>query len=117
MAENASEPEAKPEPQSFASFLCTHARGRSERELSQKLQELVEAVEESGRAGSITYTLNVKPEPKAEHAMLVSDSIKVKKPELDRPASIFFADEQYRLVRTDPRQLSFESAAFAEESR
>lgn len=105
-------PDATPEqqePQSFASFLCQHARGRSERELSQRLRDLVEAVEESGKAGSITYTVTVKPEPRADHAMLVTDSIKVKSPELDRPASIFFADEQYRLVRTDPRQLTFES--------
>jgi hypothetical protein len=113
MAEEPTEGTKEQEPQSFAAFLCQHARGRSERELSTKLRELVEAVEESGRSGSITYTVTVKPEPKAEHAMLVSDSIKVKKPELDRPASIFFADEQYRLVRSDPRQLSFES--FTEE--
>lgn len=101
--------EEKVDPQSFAAFLCQHARGRSERELSERLRTLVEAVEETGKAGTITYTLTIKPQPQAEHAVLVTDQIKVKSPELERPASIFFADEQYRLVRTDPRQLSFES--------
>lgn len=95
--------------QSFAAFLCQHARGRSEHELSERLRDLVEAVEETGKPGTITYTLTIKPETRAEHAVLVTDAIKVKSPELDRPASIFFADEQYRLVRSDPRQLTFES--------
>jgi hypothetical protein len=100
-----------PEPQSFASFLCQHNRGRSEKELSEKLTDLVAAVEDTGRAGSITYTLTIKPEPKAEHAMLVTDQIKVKTPEYDRPVSIFFADPDHNLVRTDPSQLTFESLA------
>lgn len=97
------------ERQSFAAFLCQHARGRSERELSDRLRELVEAVEETGKAGSISYTVTIKPQGNADHAVLVSDQVKTKLPELDRPASIFFADERYRLVRSDPRQLSFES--------
>lgn len=102
------------EEQSFAAFLCQHAKGRSERELSAEMRKLVEAVEETGKGGSITYTLTLKPEPRAEHTVLVTDEIKTKLPSLDRPASIFFADERYRLVRTDPRQMSFES--FSEES-
>lgn len=101
--------EQEEERQSFAAFLCQHARGRTERELSASLRELVEAVEETGKGGSITYTLKIAPQANAEHAVLVTDDIKVKKPALDRPASIFFADEAYRLVRTDPRQLTFES--------
>lgn len=100
---------ADPDPQSFAAFLCQHARGRSERELSERLRELVGAVQETGKPGSITYTLTIKPEPKADQAMVVSDAIKVKVPQLERPASIFFADDQHRLVRTDPRQPSFGS--------
>jgi hypothetical protein len=95
--------------QSFASFLCTHARGRSERELSEKLRDLVQAVEETGKGGSITYKLSIKPQANAEHAVLVQDDITVKTPTLDRPASIFFADEAYRLVRSDPRQMTIDS--------
>lgn len=98
-----------PDPQSFAAVLCQHARGRSERELSERLRDLVAAVTETGKPGSITYTLTIKPEPKADSAMVVTDHIKVKTPELARPASIFFADERHGLVRTDPRQLSFDS--------
>lgn len=105
------------DPQSFAAFLCQHARGRSEQELSERLSELVAAVQETGKPGSITYTLTIKPEPKADQAMVVSDSIKVKVPELARPASIFFADDSHRLVRTDPRQLSFDSLTTQENAK
>lgn len=107
--------EPKTEDQSFSAFLCQKNRGRTEQELSAKLRELVEAVEETGKGGSITYVLSVKPQAQTEHAVLVTDEIKTKLPQLDRPASIYFTDEAFRLVRTDPRQLSFESA-FTEES-
>lgn len=102
------------EEQSFAAFLCQHARGASERELSTALRDLAEAVEETGRPGSITYTLSLRPESRAEHVVTTTDEIKVKMPKADRPASIFFIDQQYRLVRNDPRQLTFET--FSEES-
>lgn len=39
----------------------------------------------------------------------MSDEIKLKLPEFDREASLFFADDDRNLVRTDPRQLTFES--------
>lgn len=96
------------EPQSFAAFLCSHAKGDSERELSTALRDLAEAVEQTGKGGTITYTIKVTPNPNAEHVVTTSDEIKVKLPQRDRRASIFFVDDSYRLVRSDPRQLSFE---------
>jgi hypothetical protein len=106
--------DARPDPQSFAAFLLQHAKGRSETELSAALRDVAEAVEQTGKAGSITYTIKVAPNPNAEHVVTTSDDIKVKLPTRDRPASIFFVDDAYRLVRSDPRQLTFES--FREES-
>lgn len=100
--------DATDEEQSFAAFLVQHARGRSERDLSAALRDLVRAVEETGKAGSLTYVLTIKPQENADHAVLVTDEIKPKLPQLDRPASIFFADEAHRLVRSDPRQQTFD---------
>ena len=92
----------------FATFLIEHARGRTHDELSRKLRDLLEAVEETGKGGTITYTVKITPEPKADHAVIVTDNVKVSTPSLDRPASIFFVDDRYRLVRNDPRQLTFD---------
>lgn len=39
----------------------------------------------------------------------MSDEIRLKLPEHDRPGSIFYADDQHNLVRNDPRQLAFDS--------
>lgn len=97
------------DPKPFATFLIEHARGRSHDELSHRLRELLEAIENTGKGGSITYKLTVKPETRAEHAVLVTDEIKTSLPQLDRPASIFFVDNQMRLQRNDPRQLSLEN--------
>lgn len=97
------------EPKPFATFLIEHARGRSHDELSRRLQELLAAIEETGKAGSLTYKLTVKPEPKADHAVVVSDEIKATFPKHERPASIFFVDEKMRLVRNDPRQMTLDS--------
>jgi hypothetical protein len=106
--------EPEQQPQSFAAFVCQLRRGQTEHELSTQLTALVEAVEETGKTGTLTYTIKVAPAPNAEHTMVITDDVKTKLPTLDRPASIFFADESFRLVRTDPRQLSFEQA-FAEQ--
>ena len=96
------------EPKPFATFLLEHARGRSHDELSRVLRDLLVAIEDTGKGGSITYTLTIKPETRADHAVLVTDEIKSTTPTLDRPASIFFVDGQYALVRNDPRQLTLD---------
>lgn len=97
------------DPQSFAAFLVQHARGRTERDLSNKLRDLVKAVQETGKPGSLTLTIKIKPEPNADSAMVVADTITVKAPVFDRAESIFFADEKHHLVRTHPRQHTLDS--------
>jgi hypothetical protein len=82
--------------------------GRSLNELSEKLAELVAAVKQTGKAGSITYKLKVKPASAGDLVTLqLEDDLKPKIPELARGASIFFADDANVLQRTDPRQKEF----------
>lgn len=88
----------------FADFLRDVGKGACHDELSEKLNDLVTAVEETGKAGSITLTLTVKPMEKGNvNALLVSDAITVKKPTTPRKASVFFPDGG-NLVRNDPNQ-------------
>lgn len=98
--------EAATEPKPFGTFLMEHARGRSHDELSERLRELVLAVEHTGKPGKLAYTVTVKPQDNADGAVLVADQIKSTLPELDRPQSIFFATDTGDLVRNDPRQTS-----------
>jgi hypothetical protein len=90
-------------PQEFLAFLASVNKGRSASELTNALQEVVEAVNDSGKAGKLTYTVNITP-AKAEGAVNVTDVITTKKPVLDRPTSIFFVDEDNNLVRNSPTQ-------------
>lgn len=94
------------QPRPFATFLMEHAKGMSHDDLSQALRDLVLKVEETGKAGTLTYKLTIKPQPKVEGAVLIADSIKSSLPEMDRPESIFFATDTGDLVRNDPRQTS-----------
>lgn len=82
-------------------------RGRSHRELSDELARLTQAVRDTGRPGSVTLTITVKPS-KADGAFEIADKISSKIPAFDRPASLFFADESGNLTREDPRQIAIE---------
>jgi hypothetical protein len=89
----------------FAAFLQEHRNGLAHSEASDLLNELVQAVVETGKGGSLTMTIKVKPAGKGDHKTLfVSDDIRIKKPELERSETIFFVDDQHNLRRDDPRQ-------------
>ncbi len=89
----------------FADFLVEHARGRTHGELSDKLHELVAAVTDTGKAGSLQLTIKIAPMKKTAGDMLtVSDVVKMTKPQHDRKESIFYVGDDGNLSRTDPNQ-------------
>jgi hypothetical protein len=92
----------------FSDFLLEQAKGHSHVELSEGLRDLVNRVQDTGKKGSITYVVTVEP-TKGTDALTVSDEIKLRLPEHDRDASLFFSDEDGNLVRTDPNAMVFES--------
>lgn len=92
----------------FADFLREQAKGHSHDELSTALRDLTTRVHDTGKKGSITYVLTIEP-TKGTDALTVSDQIKLKFPEHQRQASLFFNDKDGNLVRNDPNQLQFES--------
>jgi len=93
-----------PEQKPFATFLAEHKRGALAHELAEKLQDVVSAVMEHEKKGSLTLKLEVAP-TKDGMTVYVSDDIKTNIPEADRGASIMFPDEKGNLHRQDPNQL------------
>jgi hypothetical protein len=91
----------------FAAFLQEQRRGGLHGELSEALQELVRAVEEHRKGGSLTLTLSVKPN--GDGVVVVTDKVAVKLPEGEKGSSIFFVDDG-NLVRNDPRQTTIDDA-------
>lgn len=92
------------QPKPFTQFLIEQRSGGLHSELSEKLAELVAAVAEHGKGGSLTLAIQVKPLKEAAGQYMVVDEVKVKAPEGDRGGSLFFADSHGNLSRSDPRQ-------------
>lgn len=93
----------------FADFLREQSKGLTHEELSANLQALVGAVADTGKKGSLTLIVHVDPIKGDDAAFSIHDEIRLKLPEHDRPASMFFADDEHNLTRRDPRQLEFDT--------
>lgn len=78
--------------QPFANWLAIQRKGTLANELAEGLADLNTAVLATGKPGTITLTIKVKPTGD-EVSVTVYDEVKVKLPEHDRGQSIFFVDE------------------------
>lgn len=99
--------ERQPNTADFVAFLAALDKGRVSSELSGELQKLVAAVENTGRGGTLTLKVAVKPaggRSNEDGAVFVGAEISLKAPKLTRDASIFFADADHNLVRHNPNQ-------------
>lgn len=92
----------------FADFLREQSRGTTHDEMSETLHRLIARVRDTGKKGVLQLTITVAPLKGDADVLVVSDAIKVKLPEHDRKASMFYPDEHGNLSRTDPNQLTFE---------
>jgi hypothetical protein len=91
----------------FATFVMDLSHGDVNGMLSEKLEQLIGAVHETGKAGSLTIKLAIKKE--GTMAVAHADT-SLKLPEPAMPGTMFFFDEEGKsLTREDPRQLSLKS--------
>lgn len=89
----------------FSTLLQNHRGGWAVDEASEKLQQLVEGVRQTGKGGTLTLKLKISPASRgAANALVVTDDIDVKIPVLDNDSSIFFATNDNQLVRDNPNQ-------------
>ena len=70
----------------------------------EELANVVRAVTATGKAGSLTIKLNVKPQKGDSETVVISSKITASTPSADMPEAIFFADMEGDLHRNDPRQ-------------
>lgn len=90
----------------FVDFLAQ--QGRAHEELTEGLHQVIAAVEETGKAGSVTLVIKVDPDKKAAGIFRISDNVTVKIPAHDRGTRIFFKDKSGNLSRQDPNQPELE---------
>ncbi|QCW22483.1 hypothetical protein SEA_NEOBUSH_52 [Gordonia phage Neobush] len=91
--------------QDFAAVFMQHAKGRAHTEASKKLAEVVEAVMETGKPGSITVKLTISRDKDLASVVKIADQVAAKIPTEPR-RSMWFPDDDGQLHRNDPRQTS-----------
>jgi hypothetical protein len=91
----------------FNDLLREHRNGLTHDELSDALRDLVAAVTDEGKAGSLTFTVKIKPMGKGD-GLEVSAEIKSTPPKKTPGVSIFFATLDNALQKQDPRQKEME---------
>jgi len=98
--------ETTPQEGEFAVFLIQHSRGEAHEQISTEFHELLAAVQEHGRKGSLTIKITVEP-PKGHvdgAPLLVGIESDIKAPKAIAPPSMYFVDDEGRPTRNDPRQ-------------
>ena len=92
----------------FLAALQNHDGGACLSDLSEELRKVTEAVLLTGKAGSLSLKLTIKPASSSSVAVVLEDDIKTTLPKLHKRASIHFVDSQHNLLRDNPKQLSME---------
>jgi hypothetical protein len=90
-------------------FLAQHAKGRTHDELSEKLRELILAVQDIGKPGTLTLKIGAKRINDGQ--VELAAQVTAKLPDIPQ-ASIWFATDDGELTRDDPTQM----ALYAEEN-
>lgn len=88
----------------FADVLQEIDRGKFHAEVSDALHELTSHVEDTRKGGEVVLVIKVQPMKKNADVLEVVADVRTKLPRNERKASIFFADREGNLTRTDPNQ-------------
>lgn len=88
----------------YAFTLQQIRNGKTQEELSEKLNDLIQSCRDTQQKGSITLTIAVRPDKGDSGQYFLRPEIKVKKPEFATSDTIFWGTPEGNLQRTDPAQ-------------
>lgn len=92
----------------FISIFTDLRNGRAHIDVSRQLSELIEAVVELKKKGTLTLQLTITPSAVHESGRLADTQLswtcKIKKPEATTGGTTFFVTEDGKLSRVDPDQ-------------
>jgi hypothetical protein len=89
----------------FADVLSEISKGTVADEAATELAKLVAAVQETGKKGSVTVTIQVAPYKGNDEVVNVSAAVIAKPPRAETPTSIFYTSADGNLSRNDPNAL------------
>ena len=90
----------------FLQFIQTFRRGDLLDDCNQKLNELMEALGNTGKNGSFSLKFDFKHNKAGQ--LEVTPAASIKKPIRDVQPGIYFVSDDNRLTRRDPRQMDIE---------
>jgi hypothetical protein len=93
----------------FSGWLGSHRGGDLDDEITASLAELVTACSSIGKPGRLTIEIDLKPAGPGSRTLVLVDNVKLKVPEGEREAAVYYVDREGRLSRNDPYQQRFES--------
>lgn len=79
-------------------------KGRPVEEATTALNDVVRAVDETGKEGSVTIVLKIKPAKHGGPEKTLVCEVSAKKPIADIAPAVFFSNDEGDLHRVDPRQ-------------
>ena len=91
-----------PEIRTFGQILAELGEGSTVVELSQAMWDLLQRVQDTGKAGSVTLTISVALN--GVGSVEVKDEVKLKLPEYARPTTSFYIDKFGNASRRNPNQ-------------
>lgn len=86
----------------YSEFLSDHARGQVDGEATAVLVDLISAVTATGKKGTMSVTVEVKPS--GTRMVQVKAEVTSKIPQADAEIGVFFIDKDGRLQKDDPFQ-------------
>ena len=93
-------------PRAFALLMQDIRDGRTHSEMTASMDELLQAVRNTGKAGTITLEIKVKPASRGSEVdkVMITDKITVKAPKPERGDDFFWVTDDNGLSRNHPRQ-------------
>lgn len=91
--------------QTFLDVLSEIRGGAALADAAKNLQELVQAVRDTGKSGKLTFAITVEPDKADDTVVTLQPDVTLKLPKKPRAKGIFFMDRRGNLTREDPRQL------------
>lgn len=92
----------------FAATLAELDKGRVHTRLSEQLHDLVVAVQATGKAGTLTLTIDLRPIKRGQSDTLqltAKTTLKAPAGDDETPTTVFFTDRAGNLTREDPNQM------------
>jgi hypothetical protein len=89
----------------FLDVMCTHRGGTIITDVSKAMRQLAAAVQNTGKSGKVVLTLNLRPAGHGDASLMIFEpDVTSKIPAKTPPGSVFYTDDDFNLVRDDPRQ-------------